>query len=208
MPIGKLERIRRYPVKSLTGETLEAARVLDDGLEGDRTTALLVRGEHPRAGKPYRGKEGPMLHTQARPGEAIASASRAGVSVEIAEAARYFDAAPISILVDRWLDGLRAALGYAVEYERFRANLTIRADAAFARSEAELVGTLLRLGDVLLRVRSPIERCVVTTYAPDGSGRDPRVLRWLAQERDAIAGIYCIVERPGTVNVGDDLIEA
>ena len=39
----------------------------------------------------------------------------------------------------------------------------------------------------------PIERCVVTTYDPDGGASDPRILRYVAQERKTWMGIYCDV---------------
>ena len=64
----------------------------------------------------------------------------------------------------------------------------------------------LALGAVRLRVRSPIERCVAVTYHPRGEPSDPRILRYLAQARKALLGIYCEVVATGTVSVGDSLI--
>ena len=39
--IGTLVRLRRYPVKSMAGEDLEAARVTHAGLVGDRVFAFV-----------------------------------------------------------------------------------------------------------------------------------------------------------------------
>jgi len=119
----------------------------------------------------------------------------------------FFDDAAISILVDRWLQSLNEQVGYAVEWERFRPNFFVRAGEGFAKSENELVDVRLRLGTVLLRVRTPIERCVAVTYHPDGDSSDPEILAYLAQRRNACMGIYCDVISPGTACVGDDLIQ-
>ena len=47
--------------------------------------------------------------------------------MDVRRGERFFDDAPLSIIVDRWLDELRANLGYAVEWERFRPNFFVRA---------------------------------------------------------------------------------
>ena len=101
---------------------------------------------------------------------------------------------------------LNEHLGYAVEWERFRPNFFVRASAP-PESEEALQGAALTLGTVRLRVRGPIERCVAVTYHPNGEPSDPRILRYLAQERGALLGIYCDVVEPGTAAVGDPLIK-
>lgn len=201
MLLGMLRSLRRYPVKSLGGESLESVYIDAAGLEGDRERALFAT-EGPRAGKTYRGKEDERLGRMREPGQAIARAP----SLQLAhdEAERYFDDAPVSLIVDRWLDALSAHVGYDVEPERFRANLCI-ASSGEVPSEEALTGRELALGEVMLRVRYPIERCVVTTYDPAGGTADPRILRYLAQERSAWMGIYCDVPRAGIVRIGDSL---
>lgn len=56
MQIGEVSGIRRYPVKSLLGEELDAAEVRAGGLAGDRRLALLDRasGRVASAKNPYR----------------------------------------------------------------------------------------------------------------------------------------------------------
>ena len=204
MNVGTVAALRRYPVKSLRGESLEAVAIARGGLAGDRARALVVREGHARAGKTYRGKENDRLHLTAAAGEAQLLAQRSGVSAEVVESdERFFDAAPVSLLVDRWLEGASAELGFAVEAGRFRANIEVAAGAAFALTEQDLVGSLLEIGEVRLRVASPIDRCVAVTYAPDGGGNQPHLLRYLAQQRDNKMGIYCTVEREGIVRLGD-----
>jgi len=207
MQLGRLAAIWRYPIKSLAGESLAQAVVLPEGLEGDRERALLVRDGHTRVGKTYRGKENDRLHTLAQPDAATQSARERGVAVELAhdEEERFFDDAPVSIIIDRWLDGLSDHVGYRVEYQRFRPNFFVSAEAAVP-SEAALTGLQLQLGDVMLRVRYPIGRCVVTTYDLKGGEADPRVLRYVAAERSNWMGVYCDVLRAGVVRA-DDVLE-
>ncbi|HTA37534.1 MAG TPA: MOSC domain-containing protein [Candidatus Acidoferrales bacterium] len=205
MQIGRLDAIWRYPTKSLHFESLDAADVDADGIRGDRERALVVTDGHARLGKPYRGTENDRFHLVSDDAAARALAAERGVQTEV-RGGRFFDAAPVSILVDSWLEGLCAHVGYAVEPHRFRPNLFVRAADGFALLEDDLAGWELSLGPVRLRVREPIERCVVTTYDPGGGASDPRILRYVAQERKTWMGIYCDVVTPGVIRPGDELL--
>lgn len=206
MLVGRLDAVRRYPVKSLRAEPLECADVTPSGIEGDRTSALFVASGNVRVGKTYRGKENERLHLIADEETARGDAAARGVTVEVRGGEHFFDDAPLSIIVDRWLEGLSAHLGYLVEWERFRPNFFVRAALQFAQSEWELTGAELRVGEVRLRVRCPIERCVAITYHPRGEAGDPEILRFIAQQRDACMGIYCDVLEPGRTCAGDSVI--
>ena len=206
MEIGRIARIWRYPVKSLRGEALDAAMVESDGLAGDRTRALVVRDGHARRGKTYRGKEDERLHLSADPVRAREAARERGVELALHDdASRYFDDAPVSLIVDRWLEGVSAHVGFSVEPERFRPNFFVHAAPAMRLLEDDLTGRELRCGEVWLRVRYPIERCVATTYDPTTGASTPEVLRYIAQQRGTWMGVYCDVLRAGTVRIGDSL---
>jgi uncharacterized protein len=206
MQLGRLAAIWRYPIKSLAGESLAQAVVLPEGLEGDRERALVVCDGHTRVGKTYRGKENDRLHTLAQADAAVQSARERGVAVDLEhdEDERFFDDAPISIIIDRWLDGLSDHVGYRVEHQRFRPNFFVMADAAVP-SEGALAGLQIQLGEVMLRARYPIGRCVVTTYDVNGGAADARILRYVAAERSNWMGIYCDVLRAGVARTGDAL---
>lgn len=206
MELGRLAAIWRYPVKSLRGERLTHARVAESGIVGDRSSALFVRGGHARDGKTYRGKEHDRLHLTGDPEAARQLGARQGVELEHRRGEHFFDAAPISVVIDRWMTTLNAHLGYAVEPERFRPNFFVLADAEFDAGESALGGATLRLGEVTLRVRCPIERCVTITYEPRGGASDPAILRFLAQTRGNSMGIYCDVVAAGTVRTGEPLV--
>ena len=174
MELGRLAAIWRYPVKSLRGERLTHARVADAGILGDRSSALFVRGGHARDGKTYRGKEHDRLHLTGDPEAARQLGARQGVELEHRRGEHFFDAAPISVVIDRWMTTLNAHLGYAVEPERFRPEFLRPGGCGFDAGESALGGATLRLGEVTLRVRCPIERCVTMTYDPAAVRATPK----------------------------------
>lgn len=204
MVLGTVHSIWRYPVKSLHFEALDAADVEPTGVRDDRTAAYFVGSpDRPRFGKEFRGKENPTLHLLSDGPDVQAAAQHAGVDVERREGDRFFDAAPISILFDRWLVELSEHVGYAVEPLRFRPNFFAVASPEFSGDERALPGQVLNAGTVTLRVRKPIERCAVPTFDLHGGPSDPRILRFIAQQRENVMGIYCDVVEPGVIRIGD-----
>ncbi len=208
-PLGCITGLWRYPVKSLRAEALDVAAVTADGVAGDRRCALVVATpEHARYGKPYRGKEDERLHLTSRISAATDWGSARGVALEAAEGGPFFDDAPISLIVDLWLRQAERIAHTPLEPLRFRPNVFARAEATFFASERELVGATLAAGDVRLRVRAPIKRCVTITYDLASGSPLPHVLRELASERDTILGVYCDVLAAGTLTLGDALTTA
>jgi MOSC domain-containing protein len=206
MDFGTVHSIWRYPVKSLHFEALGQADVEATGLRGDRTSAYFVSSpDRPRFGNPFRGKENPTLHLLSDGPDVQAAAQHARVEIERRDGDRFFDAAPVSILFDRWLETLSEHVGYAVEPLRFRPNFFAVASREFADDETAFPGRTLTVGTVTLRVRKPIERCAVPTYDLNGGPSDPRILRFIAQQRENYMGIYCDVVEPGVVRVGDTI---
>lgn len=204
MVLGTIASIWRFPVKSLHFEALDQAEVEATGIRGDRTAAYFVSSpDRPRSGKEFRGKENDTLHLLSDGPNLRAAADRAGVEIERRDGDRFFDAAPVSMLFDSWLRALSQHVGYAVEPLRFRPNFFAVATPEFMPDETALVGRTLTVGTVRLRVREPIERCVVPTYDLRGGPSDPRILRFIAQERNNTMGIYCDVVEPGVVRTGD-----
>lgn len=204
MQIGTLRAIYRYPVKALRGETLAAADVFADGVDGDRTSALVVVTEgHSRTGKTYRGKENARLHTLADSEGGVQAAAGAGLVAVCEDDGRYFDVHPISLIFDTWLGALEALTGAPVEMLRFRPNLVATAAAGFAQTEADLVGSTLRIGSVALTVVKPIVRCVTPSYDLETGERDRTLARALAVDLGNVMGVYCTVAQPGRLATGD-----
>jgi uncharacterized protein YcbX len=207
MVVGTVAKLWRYPVKSLRAEALTYAEVLADGLAGDRAAALVVdTPTHARAGKPFRGKESPLLHLTADPETAASYAADANVLVSLTtEPARWFDAWPVSILLDLWVRDVEALVGEPLDPLRWRPNLFIAAAPGFAKREADLLGAALRVGTVDLLVVDTDKRCITTTYDVETGASEPRVLGEVARNRDNVVGIYCEVLVPGVVSLGDEL---
>ncbi|GAC1657108.1 MAG: hypothetical protein NVS9B12_09040 [Vulcanimicrobiaceae bacterium] len=201
--LGEVIALWRYPCKSLGAQALESTAIESGGIPLDRSRALIVRAGHAREGKTYRGKEHNLLHLTHSLEIAIGHAADRGVAVSVEGAGRYFDAAPVSVIFDAWLDEASQRVGYALDPLRYRPNVFVKAAPNFSGPESDLVGCVLKIGEAALRVRKPIERCVTITYDQKTGRSDPSVLRAVVQHRDSYLGIYCDVAIPGQVRRGD-----
>ena len=208
MDVGRIAALWRYPVKSLKAEALARASVERDGLAGDRAAALLVESPtHARAGKPYRGKESSRLHLTADPATAASYAADANVLVTLDRSRpHWFDAGPVSVLLDLWVQDVEALVGEPLEPLRWRPNLFVATVPGFVRREPELVGATLRVGGVALRVTDTIKRCVTPTYDPSTGASLPSVLEMVATRRGNVVGVYCEVVEPGDVALGEPVV--
>jgi MOSC domain-containing protein len=205
VPLGRLAGIWRYPVKSLAWEPLPTAEFDGRGMLGDRAAALFVTTpERPRSGKTLRGKEQPRFHTLADAAAAQRVADETALELEVRDEGPYFDAAPVSLVFDQWLDELEALCGMVCEPLRFRPNLFARALQPLP-PEAGLSGVRLRIGSALLQVSRPIVRCVTPSYDLVTAESSQELLRTLVQKRNNLMGVYCTVESPGSVTLGDTL---
>ncbi len=207
MDAGTIAALWRYPVKSLRAEPLRTARVLDDGLEGDRIAALLVETPtHARAGKPYRGKESRFLHLTSDPETAASYAADRSVQVTLnREQPHFFDSRPVSLLFDLWVRDVEALVGEPLDPLRWRPNLYVRAASGFSVREPDLIGATVRVGTTALRVVQTTERCVTTTYDVQTGDPFPEVLAAVARQRNAVVGVYCEVTDSGEIAIGDTL---
>jgi hypothetical protein len=206
-PLATLANIWRYPVKSLKAQALERADVGERGLAGDRADALfLATPDRARSGKTFRGKEHRLLHTVSQPGDAVALVASDGFALEVRGGGPFFDAQPVSLIFDRWIAELERNLGMPLDPLRYRPNLFAHALEPAFPGESELVGAVLQIGGVRLRVVSPIDRCVTTTYDVETGESAPQVLRAVAEHRDNMMGVYCAVETPGSLAAGDTIL--
>jgi MOSC domain-containing protein len=198
----------RYPVKSLAGERLERAPLVQDGVEGDRAVRI-VRGRKPVTALTVPRLIG--LETALGPDgeptvdgerwdspEALAAIRRlVGADAELTRDAsiREFDEAPILVTTD----GALEALGE--DRRRFRPNIVI--SGVDGLSERDWVGRRLRIGDAELLVREHCERCLVTSIDPDTLEVEPRILTRIREEFNALMGVYCDVALPAEIAEGD-----
>ena len=114
---------------------------------------------------------------------------------------------PVSLVGDGSVAELARRLGQAdLDRRRFRMLLELRGVEAHAEDEWE--GSLLRVGDAVVRLGGPVGRCANITYDPETGIRDFDALRAIREYRGTIDGevcfgVYADVVEPGRVRVGD-----
>jgi uncharacterized protein YcbX len=124
----------------------------------------------------------------------------------------FFDLFPVSVMTTSTLDRLNELRpGTRFDVRRFRMNVIVdTTDRGFP--ENEWAGRGLQIGErVRLNLTIPDPRCVMTTLAQDELPKDTEVLRTLARENRLdvagglypCAGVYAIVDSPGTIRAGD-----
>lgn len=90
---------------------------------------------------------------------------------------------------------------------RFR--MTIELDGCEPYEEDLWNGSLVRLGEVVVRAGEGVPRCVLTTMHPDTGEHDFPTLELLASYRrrdgELPFGVYADVEQPGRIRVGDSV---
>ena len=221
MATARVVELRRYPVKSMAVEELEAAAVGWHGLEGDRRWAFvrpgLERSDFPWLTMRQRsdlgqfrpriaGDERTLVRTPDG-GEfdvtdpALAAALGDGVRV-IGIRRGIYDVAPVSLISTATIAAIARAAEVPADPRRFRPNLVVDAgDEPF--QEDAWVGRTLRIGGAEIRIDQRDQRCVMVDIDPDTAERRPGVLRTLAELRASCAGVYGTPVTPGAIRVGD-----
>ena len=114
---------------------------------------------------------------------------------------------PVSIVGDGSVSELAGRLGDPkLDPRRFR--MLVELSGLEPHAEDRLEGSLLQLGDAVVRVGGPVGRCANTTYDPDTGLRDHDTLRAILEYRgkrdgEVCFGVYADVVDPGRVHIGD-----
>ena len=217
----EVEAIFRYPVKSMAGESLQAAQIGWHGVDGDRRFALR-RLEDP-GGFPWLSasklaelvtftplvRDGLCTHVRTPDGrelpvrgaELAAEIARLhGHPVEMMRLDRggIFDEGTISVITPATVAAI------APDVRRFRPNLLVRTDAPSAFEEDAWVGGVLWFDDdgPELAITRRDERCAMLNLDPDTARSDPQIMKTVVRLNDNHAGVYASVIRPGRVAVG------
>lgn len=227
--VGRISSLFRYPVKSMTSESLDSVEVSWNGLAGDRRWAFIRDGilnngfpwmtirqradmwhYRPRFVEPDRPDlSQTMVETPS--GEELdvvdpSLAAQLGEGVRVIRQTRgVFDTLPLSLISTRTIDGLSALIGMPLTARRFRPNIVVEASGDDEYPEDAWVGSVISFGGVKMRVDKRDERCVVTNVDPDSAERDPMVLRTIQAERQSFLGVYGSTVQPGRLSVGDSI---
>lgn len=201
----------RYPVKSLGGELVQQAEVLQTGIRGDREIVVVSKARqrvnNSRTHHRLLGLQGgisPGTREATINGipwsshEALSLVEEAaGESVELVHVAgtERFDVLPLLVATD----GAIRTIG--LDRRRFRPNILIGGVEGLAERQWE--GKQIRLGEVAVHAAQLRARCVMTTYDPDTLEQDRNVLFRIVKEFDGTMALDCSVLIPGTIRVGD-----
>src|SRR6266478_5307907 len=172
--IGQVDAIFRYPVKSMGGERLEAAKLGWHGLEGDRRLAF--RRINDRGGFPWLTASklpdlllfAPQRHEEAAQGDlpthvrtpdakempifgddlAAEVGRRHGAPVQMMQLGHgIFDEATISVIAFDTVREIGRLAGRSLDVRRFRPNVLVRLLRSVPFQEDEWVGGVLSFGE-------------------------------------------------------------
>jgi uncharacterized protein YcbX len=221
---GPVSAVRRYPVKSMGGESLSAVEVDGRGLAGDRWYAVVDAEGRLASGKStrrFRRRDEVFGHRAATRHDGVVVSSgeqawRVGdpaldqqLSTAMGTAVRVLpevgtphqDDGQVSLVGTASLRWCAERWGGEPDARRVRANLVVDTDDPFV--EDGWSGRLLTIGTATLRGVSPIPRCRMIDVAQDGVRPDTKWLGPLAAGRDMALGVYLDVVAPGRIAVGD-----
>ena len=118
----------------------------------------------------------------------------------------YFDCYPIHIMTTSSLDTLAGVGGGDdVDVRRFRPNVLIDTGDAEGLLEVDWTGKRLRLGEVVIEMKTTTVRCSVPAHSQRAFGSSRAVGRALIEHTKQHLGSYCNVLEGGAVNVGDEV---
>lgn len=125
----------------------------------------------------------------------------------------FFDGSAVHFVTTASLAAISAAAPESrFDVRRFRPNLVIETPDLSGFVENDWTDRLVAIGDaVRIRVLVPVPRCVMTTLPQEDLPHDPNVLRSITRSNrvESFAdtrpclGVYCEVERSGTIRAGD-----
>jgi uncharacterized protein YcbX len=227
--VGTVSGLWRYPVKSMAAEPLTSAEVSWAGVAGDRRWAFLRSGAE-RNGFPWHTiREYPLMCRYAarlvdpeRPDKSDvdvqtpegatfrvhdpALAAELGSGVRVVRLDRgTFDAMPLSVITTRTVSDLCELTQVPSNELRFRPNVVITATDDRSFVEDDWVGSVLQIGDAAVRVDRRDSRCVVVNVDPESGRPDAQLLKTIGQQRQARAGVYGTIVRPGLIRVDDQV---
>ncbi len=227
---GRVAGLWRYPVKSMAAEALAGADVSWHGLAGDRRWAFIRDGMahsgfpwltirhcpemahfRPSFTDPDRPDVSPaIVHTPA--GE-VFDVTDPALAAELAAGARVikqnrgvFDTMPLSVITTQAIASIGNLTGLELDAVRFRPNVLIDAAGEEAFPEDAWIGSVLRIGNMRMRVDQQDQRCVMVNIDPVTLKRSPAVLRAITRDHGVCLGVYGSTIQPGRVVIGDRVI--
>jgi uncharacterized protein YcbX len=115
----------------------------------------------------------------------------------------FADGFPLLIATQASLDDFNEKLGYKVGMERFRPNIVISGNEAYAEDDWQHIA----IGDIDLLLVKPCSRCIMPSVNPETASKEMAVIQTLQAHRrrgkDIFFGQNALYNSLGTINVGD-----
>jgi len=201
----------RYPVKSMRGEQLQIAELLNTGIRSDREIVVLSRARNrmitSRTHHRLLGLQGGIDPASGKvtvngipwtdPAAAKLAEQAVGEPLELTylPGPERFDVLPLLVATDGAIQSID------LDRRRFRPNILIGGVEGLAERQWE--GKRIRLGAVEIHAAQLRARCVMTTYDPDTLQQDRSVLFRIVSDYEGTMALDCSVITPGTLRVGD-----
>jgi hypothetical protein len=230
--IGELASITRYPVKSMSGETVRRSFLTDSGLAGDRLYAFESSGAPPGMLRVTSRERREMLRYKPClsadgkveilcPNGEVLPVDSTAILTYLQRQAQHgntfrlthtltpqTDVRPLSLISPQTIHQLSEEIGLQLDPRRFRTNLCLDLpDGPFA--EEKLIGQTLRIGSIAtIRIRERVPRCRFITYDPESPHTtDPlfSLMKHLDRGHQGRAGVYASVLVPGPIEIGDPI---
>jgi uncharacterized protein YcbX len=222
-----VQGIRRYPVKSMGGQSLESVEIDGRGLVGDRWYAVVDAEGRLASGKDsrrFRRRDAVFEYGARRSDSGEVTVVRGTQSwqvgdpvldAELSEAMQapvrvlaegdtpHQDAAAVSVVGTASLKWCADRWGGTPEPRRTRSNLVLGTDEPFV--EERWAGREVVVGSARLRILEPAPRCRMLDIEQDGIRPAGPWLKQLGTERDLNLAVYAEVVEPGTVGLDDVL---
>jgi MOSC domain-containing protein len=219
--------LRRYPVKSMGGESLAVAELDARGVVGDRWYAVEDDAGRFASGKDtrrfrrrdavfhYTARTSPLGRVEVSRGdecwyvgdpsldERLSADMGTPVRVTPEAAVSHQDMGAVSIVTTATLQWCADRWGGSPDPRRLRVNVVV--DSAEPFVEERWVGRELQLGSARLRVVERAPRCRMIDIVQDDAESVAKWLKPLARERDMFLAVYAEVTRPGGFTLGDRL---
>jgi uncharacterized protein YcbX len=230
MPVGRVDALYRYPVKSTGGEALRTATVTTRGIRHDRRWAAytedggIASGKRTRRFRPVIGlmrwtstieEDGdvPVLTSpdgvryrvdDPAASEALSEAFGQRLTLRAETAIRHHDESPLHLVTTSSLAAVENLVGAAVDPRRLRSNIVVDTGTEPAFVEDDWVGAELRVGaEVVLNIGPGMPRCVMVDQAQAGVVADPKALKSLGDHHRTELGVQAYVRLTGVLEIGD-----
>ena len=217
--------LRRYPVKSMGGESLDVAELDTRGVVGDRWYAVEDHEGRFASGKDtrrfrrrdvvfdYAARTGPDGRVVVRRGgsrwyvgdrdldQRLSDEMCTPVRITPEAEVPHQDMGSVSLVSTATLRWCADRWGGSPDPRRLRVNIVVEADEPFV--EERWLQRELDLGSTRLRVVGRAPRCRMIDLGQDGAEPGAKWLRPLARDRDMSLAVYADVTRPGHLRPGD-----